>query len=677
MRSSETSSLSAYRSRVLGWVRPWLPLVGVGLAILGQRLLEGREYAVDGAAALLAGCVLFFWGLRSLRDAWPATVGESENPRYVPSFPRARYAAAWVCVLACAVAWLRSGNNQFTTVGALAWLAAILSFVVAAWERPVDAPPLQERIAKWLRGPWRLQIGWHAVLLILILALGVFLRFYLLPDIPNEPGSDHAEKLLDVQTIVDGQRPIFFWENTGREPMQFYLTYALIRYLGIPIGFMALKIGTALIGSLALLAVYLLAREAFNKDLALIVMFLVAVSQWHLGVSRMGLRYPFPSLWVSLAMLFLLRAMRYRRRSDFLLCGVMTGIGLHTYIPCRVMPLVVAVVFLLNLLLDRQARREGVGRYLTNCVLCGLAALVVFLPLMRYMVDQPDVFWFRTFSRLTSLEQPIPGNPWLILLSNIKNALLAFNWMGDVVPVTTIPLVPFLDFVSGGLFLLGFVWIVRLTLRGDRTAIYLLIGFFASLLPSVLSLAYPGENPSVVRMSAAIPFAYAFAALPAYAAFQAARQLRPISAQKVIPWLLLIAIGLGTARVNYTRYFVVYANQYRANTANAEEIGKAMKGFVACCGAMENVYHVAWPYWVDTRNIGIAAGDIKWRNALHDDESVRATAENPGAKLYILHPDDQGHALLLQELFPLGTLRRFASVVPGHDFCLFIVPDEP
>lgn len=664
--------------RAAAWVAPWAVLTAVLASVYGQYHLEQKQPLERGVIALGGACLLFIAGMAFVRAAWPSRPLPPVQERPQPCFPRAvAYVAAWACIMASGMAFLASGSNRFTVTGAVSWLVALLAFGVATAECQDGLRAVWERVRARLRRPWRVHIGWRMVALMAIYLLGIFFRFHMLHAVPAELGSDHAEKLLDVYDVLQGQRPIFFPRNTGREPMQFYITYALIEYMGFSLDFTALKVGTAIIGSLALLAVFLLVREAFNEDVALIATLLVAVSQWHVGISRMGLRYPFPSLWATLAIWFLLRAVRTHRRSDFVLCGAMTGAGLYTYIPCRVVPLVVAGVLGLHLVLDLRGRRADVNRYLANCALCGLAALVVFLPLLRYMLDYPDQFWFRAVTRATGAEQALATSPWLVLLHNFKNALLAFNVWGDQVPVTVIPVVPFLDFVSGGLFALGFLWVLTNALAGKRMAQYWLLAFVVFLLPSVLSLAYPGENPSAVRMGAAIPYVYACAAVAVYSLLQAVRRMRPVPLQQPALWLLSAALVAGLVGVNYYRYFVLYDRQYRSWSPNTSEIGAVVRQFVACCGEMGNVYHVAWPHWADTRNIAIVAGDITWRNALSDDEAIRETVtRGSGAKLYVLHPDDTAHVALLERLFPEGTLQRYVSATPGHDFWVFLVPAE-
>src|SRR5690606_20871748 len=95
--------------------------------------------------------------------------------------------------------------------GLLPWLAALAFFVLAFADRPAG---------------WR---SWHidrrTVLAVgAITLLAVFFRAYRLDAIPIEMTSDHAEKLLDVNDVLNnGLRPIFFERNTGREFFQFYL----------------------------------------------------------------------------------------------------------------------------------------------------------------------------------------------------------------------------------------------------------------------------------------------------------------------------------------------------------------------------------------------------------------------------------------------------------------------
>lgn len=649
------------------------PLAGVGLALLGQRLLETQVYVLDGALLLGAAVALFVWGAWGTRSATQSPPVSSGGVGLAPSL---RWGLGATAVVLATIAFLKLGGNRFTVVGTLAWVTSCLCFVVASWEwAPGLAERWRARARGVLSGEWRLRISGVGVALLLIFLLALFFRVYKLDAIPRELGSDHAEKLLDVQDVLDGMRPIFFPRNTGREAMQFYLAAAIIHLFSVPVSFLALKIGTVIIGVLAAPAVFLLLREMFGGRLALIGTFLLAASQWHVGITRMGLRYPFPSLFGALAIYFLVRAVKHQHRNDYLMAGLVAGIGLHTYIPCRAVPILIGLVLVLDPLLNRQTRGVGWRRYAVNAALCFAVMLSVFLPLGRFMKDDPQGFWSRVTGRVTSSEQPIRGNPIVVLLGNWRNALLAFNFRGDVVPVSTIPGVPFLDWVSGGLFAIGFVWNIARGIRDrDRFALYALLGLLSMLLPSVLSLAYPGENPSVVRMGGAIPFVYGMAALPVDELLLRFGRMRFRALGSALTLLVLVPLAVGLVCENYRRYFVRYDQQYRSWSPNTSEMGAAVRGFTQCCGPISNAFHVAWPYWADTRNIGINAGDIRWNNALHNADQVRQTASVAGAKMYILHPDDKADVALLHQMFPCGELLVHGSATSGHEFLIFQTP---
>ena len=103
--------------------------------------------------------------------------------------------------------------------------------------RPVRAgggqtgrPSLRQRLAAWWKKPAiHIVITPWTLVLLAVFALAIFFRFYRLNQVPGEMFSDHAEKLLDVGDLLNGQTKIFFERNTGREAFQFYLTALIIK----------------------------------------------------------------------------------------------------------------------------------------------------------------------------------------------------------------------------------------------------------------------------------------------------------------------------------------------------------------------------------------------------------------------------------------------------------------
>ena len=48
-------------------------------------------------------------------------------------------------------------------------------------------------------------------------------------------------------------------------------------------------------------------------------------------------------------------------------------------------------------------------------------------------------------------------------------------------------------------------------------------------------------------------------------------------------------------------------------------MGLVLHDFIESGGEWTNAFHIPYPHWVDTRNIGINAGNIRWANTLSDD----------------------------------------------------------
>lgn len=651
------------------------------MALVGQWLLSERRLALLGAAAFVFSIILFLLpplavGRVSLAPPRLSVSANADRP-LIRSVAW-RWLLALIAVLLAARSYQLFGGNRLLP-GFWFWAAAIAYFLLATGTRPI-------RLRTWLAEGWR-QLDRRTVLLLLgITLLGAFFRVYRLNSVPLEMTSDHAEKLLDVYDVLNGHRPVFFPRNTGREAFQFYLTAGLIRFTPLELGHLALKVGTAIFGIIAVPFTYLLGRELYGRPAGLLAAFFLAVSHWHVAITRVGLRFPFTAAFATPALYFLFRALRFNRRNDWLAAGVLLGLGLHTYTAMRIVPILFALLVLLKAATDLLARRrknaapgsDAAGgwqrSFWINCTLAAGAALLLFLPLLRYMQEKPHMFWYRAASRAgegsTLIEQV--HTFW----NNTVNALLMFNYVGDVVPANTIPESPALGLVAGALFPLGCAYLMwRMCRYRERRAAYVLLSFFVLLLPSILSLAFPQENPSVVRTGGAAPFVMIMVALPLVAAGQRLRRL------SVKPRAVLLALGLAillslAVADDFRWYFVEYDASVRASLWNASEMGREVRQFVEDGGAFENVYHVAYPHWVDTRNIAITAGNITWRNAVLELEQIVAHAGEPGRKLYLLHPSHSAAVKMLQTTYPGGVLRRYESERPGKDFLLYVVPER-
>jgi hypothetical protein len=483
--------------------------------------------------------------------------------------------------------------------------------------------------------------------------------------------SDHAEKVLDVNDVVNnGLRPIFFERNTGREPLEFYMIAALVEFGEHPIDHMALKLVTATMGFLVIPGTLLLARELFDEDVAFLAAVLVAIGKWPITIARMGLRFPFTPVLIAPMVYFLIRALKYQRRNDFLMMGLFLGAGMFGYNAFRMAPVLVVAFLGLWLLMGKVTRPE-LPRFVGNSLLAVALSVIIFVPLLRYSVGRPESFWYRVLTRVSSEEQALPANVAGVLAQNLANAGAMFNWTGDEAWPNSIPGDPALDYVSGGLFLLGIAYALnRLARFRERSFAFLLLGLVVMLLPTALAVAFPNENPSNVRAGGAIPFVFIVVALPIAWIFRSVKASWSSLAAGALVVLLLAVI----ARVNYVRYFRDFNQSYQERSWNSEQVAHVIRGFAHTVGDFDHAYIMLYPHWIDTRNVAINMGKIGWNQTLPNADAAEAQKLDGMNKLFVLNVQDQENLVRLQEIFPNGQLRTFHARTPGHDFIVWYVP---
>lgn len=639
------------------------------LAIAGQGLLERRRQWQLGCGLYGLALVLFLFG----------TGGERPRPERagLPSLPligakRIRWLLACLALLLGAITFFSAGDNRFRWYTVMSW-----GGVCGAWFLAFAERVRRVAIQRWLAADGlSLKLKWRHLALLAILLLAAWFRFYRLDDVPGEMTIDHPPKLLDIRELLQGQYRIFFPRNTGRELLQFYYTAALVRIFNLGLTHDTLRLGTALLSLATVALTYLLARETFGTETALAAVAFLAISRWDLGISRMGLRFPCAPLALAPMLLLLLRTLRSGRRNDALCCGLVLGLGLYGYSSFRVVPGLVVVAVLSKALLDQEGVRQiGRQRFWANAGLIFLLAVLAFLPLGRYMLDHPSMFWYRVLTRTSDLERQLPSSPTSVFLSNVANSLLAFNWRGDVGWVHMVQRLPFLDPISGALFVLGAgatVW--QLLRYRDWRSACLLLGLPVLLLPSSLSLAFPIENPSTNRSSVAIPLVFTFVGLAPGLLIRAIQRTGNRLARMAV--VLCLGLLLGVAGyLNYQSYFVDYAAQFNTYAWNASELARVIRGFADTCGSLGQAYIAPWPYFADGRAVAFELGDWQWYNLLDDLTGLEEQATRPGNKLYLVHFADQDSLDRLGQVYPQAQVRRYRSSTPGHDFWIVFVPE--
>ena len=654
--------------RKIAW--PWLSLFALALALIAQYTLEpgpNRSW-IPG---------LVFYSIALLIAVWAYLRGEWE----IPPFTKVVFAQETLTIrtypllfgiLLGILSFAASGGNRFTLLNILLLILSLVFLVWAFWIPGKRSPSNTDHLAANLsRSQWTLNISAWTVVIIVAFVLAAFFRFYKLSQVPAEMNSDHAEKILDVIRVLDGQTMIFFPTNGGREALQFYLVGVLHKIFGIDLEFMALKIITTMTGYLSLPFIYLLGKDLVNRRVGLLAMLFAAVAYWPNVVSRVGLRLPFYIFFTAATLYFLLKGIRSGKRNYFILTGVILGISLYGYSADRILPLLVLAA--VGIFLIHKNTKRHRKQVIISTIILIIIAGVIFLPMLRYMVEDPNGFLFRTLSRMGTVERPLPDPALEIFLKNLGKALLMFFWNnGEVWPVS-VPHRPALDIISGALFALSIVLLlVRYIQKKNWLDLFWLVSIPILLLPSVMSLAFPKENPNLYRTAGAMIPVFLILGIALDGLIQSLSSRLGKQGPKLAWGLAIILVSLSAA-FSYHLVFDQYYNQYKFSAWNSTEMGRVVQDFTETAGEVENVWVMAYPHWVDTRLIGMIAG-YPLRNFVLFPEELGNLPNDPGAKLFLIKPEDNTSISMLFNKYPDGWMDEYTSAVETKNFLMYLVP---
>jgi hypothetical protein len=649
---------------------PWRSLAAIVLALVAQRSFEPPDRTWQfGAALYILAFVLMAWAFWT-REWVAAPIPEDER---LPDPLTVHRTALLLSIPFIGLAFLAFGGGLFNAINLLLWLIAIVLLLRAFW---LDTPRTSSAIVRLRtflsQRQWNIKITRWALLLAAVAGLAIFFHGYRLSQVPAEMNSDHAEKLLDVSDVLHGEYRIFFPRNTGREAIQFYLTAAIASLLGTGVSFLSLKIGTMLCSLVTLPFIYLLGKEVGNRQEGLFAVAFAAIGYWPDVITRLALRFTLYPLFVAPTLYYLVRGIRRSSRNDFILSGIFLGIGLHGYTPIRILPFVVVVAVGLYLL-HRQSK--GVRRItVMRLAILALVAFVFFLPLFRYAQEHPDLFAFRAFSRVGTIERPLPGPAWQIFLSNTWNAMISLGWDNGEVWTVSIPHRPALDVVSAALFYLGYIYLfVRYLRQRHWLDLFLILSVPMLMLPSILSLAFPSENPVLSRTGGALVTVFVIVGVALNGLYNALHN--GFSARwgpRLAVALVVVLFGWSVLQ-NYDLVFNQYDTEYKLSAWNTSEMGQVIRDFADSVGSPDSAWVMGYPYWVDTRLVGMNAGYPTKDYAMFVDQ-LGTTKNVPGAKLFIVNLEDTQAIGALQQLYPRGWFEKYASKVPSKDFLIYFVP---
>lgn len=333
----------------------------------------------------------------------------------------------------------------------------------------------------------------------LIFLLAIFLRTYRLASIPPGIYVDETNAGLDALYVLEGRDVSPFatgWYGTPNGYI--YYMAGIFGLLGA--NWTSLKLVSLLPAILTIPAVYLLGRMLFGNMAGLIAMLLMAVSRWHLSLSRWGWNETAPPFFQVLAVFFLIRGLRDRRALDYALSGLLSGLSVYTYLSARLAALTIVLYVLFWFLSDPAGLRASLARSGLGILIMAGAAVVAIAPLGVTYARDPFSFGNRV-SEISIFRDVKDQGSYAPLFQNLEDVLKFFHQTGDLQGKHNLPGEPMTDPFTGLLFAIGFASAL-LGLR-DQRRVLLLMWLVIGMAGSYLSSHH--ESPQSYRSLTALP----------------------------------------------------------------------------------------------------------------------------------------------------------------------------
>lgn len=199
------------------------------------------------------------------------------------------------------------------------------------------------------------------ILLVIILFIGAFLRFYKLGSTPNSYTPDELAQGYTAYSILNTGADE--WGSTNwlnlrsfgdyKPPLQTLLMIPSIKIFGLTP--FAVRFPNALFSIFTLILTYLIAQQLFkNYSISLLSTLFMAVSPWFLPMSRIALEANLVVFIISLATLLFLKASKNKSTLLYVLSSIFFGLSLFTYHSAKIF----TPLFLVLLIISQKTYRS-------------------------------------------------------------------------------------------------------------------------------------------------------------------------------------------------------------------------------------------------------------------------------------------------------------------------------
>lgn len=389
-------------------IRWLIALGGLGLIVIGQwrfnaqsippgdalvlglwlnRVLFLGDPGVDnllrGFPLLVFGGLLLALGLRGV-----SLLPSLRSALATPALELRRLASFWPRLLVGSVTLIallsNLSNPNFQVYAVPLWLASFLLFLSAAFQwdiqRQVNLSP------QWTRADLLWMLG-------LFLA-GLLIGTYRLQGLPDQLMGDEGSFWTIARDIAVGNfSPSIFTSGVYTFPVFSSVIQAWFMQL-FGVNLWGWRMGSAVMGLLTVPPLYLLAREAFDRRIAVASSLVMIASPYFIDFSRLGYNNIQALVFVTLALYWLYLGVQRRSAFYLLLAGGVSGLGFYTYFAAR-FALIISVAFIVLLWLMRRINFRSLVFFLAVLILGG--ALIASPYLVHGYATDPHGMTYKTW----------------------------------------------------------------------------------------------------------------------------------------------------------------------------------------------------------------------------------------------------------------------------------------
>ncbi len=368
----------------------------------------------------------------------------------------------------------------------------------------------------------------------LVAALLVFFRFFRMVP-PGMWGDDAINGLLAFD-IIDGEihSPFELVKHSHSyfHAISNYLIAASFEVFGASLG--SLRLPGVLLGCVAGLGVYGIARQLFGPAVAVIAGILIASAPSQIAHAKTLVQIIFGTTLLIIAVYLFVRGTRRQQSKWIVLSAVPLALTIYTYHSAKIAPLIMAPLLLADL-----RRRGGFKR---TALFAGLF-LICLAPAIHSYWHQPEALTgrIRAVSALESADNKVGLSKSILPTLGIfhfRQGPVRYHWFGPGHD-------PALTWIAAAFVLSGMIESLR-RLRQPAHQL-LLLWFVVGMIPALFS----SEAPRAYRAFLATPPLYIWAAMPLAVMWTTAQ----VGGLRLALRGIVVAALCGTLVYDYNYYF--------------------------------------------------------------------------------------------------------------------------